>query len=293
MISGMPRGNQERWLLLCLVLSGAMHSLQHCNAWTVNRFGSCRRVRPTVLSASSSWLENINGPPYLAVITEPNTCDSEERMNTTLEAIEAAVSTQQVALVSVRIGKPADISQEDIDSRVKDLTRRILDLKDKNNFHVVVSSDWVGTVDASSKVGIHVKESHRGQIPDIRDRLGNDVLIGTSAHSIESALDAVSKYGPNYLFVGTCYETASHPEKKEADLEGPALPGQVSRAIQTEFGTSPVVLAIGGIDETNCWEPVLNFGADGVAVIRAVLQASNPADAVLQIQANMHRGNRK
>jgi thiamine-phosphate pyrophosphorylase len=118
----------------------------------------------------------------------------------------------------------------------------------------------------------------------MRQRLGSDVTIGISAHSLESAIEAVTEYAPDYLFVGTCYKTTSHPEKSKADLEGPALPGQVQRAV-----TSIPVFAIGGIDETNCHEPVLRYGAHGVAVIRAVLRSSDPAQAVIQIHNNMIR----
>jgi thiamine-phosphate pyrophosphorylase len=154
-----------------------------------------------------------------------------------------------------------------------------------------VSSDWIGTLDEQSSVGVHFKGMHRHLIPATRERLGPDALVGTSAHSVDSALEAISEYGaPDYFFVGTCYMTASHPEKDETDLEGPTLPGRVSRAIQAQYGISLPVLAIGGIDETNCEEPVCAFGADGVAVIRAVLRASDPADAVLQIQASMGSG---
>ena len=209
-------------------------------------------------------------------------------MKASLAAIEAAVSTQLVSLVSIRIAKTDTIaSQEEMEARVKELTRRILQLKETNTFHLVVSSDWVTTVDASSGVGVHVKEGQRTMIQGIRERLGKSVLIGTSAHSIESAVDAVALHTPDYLFVGTCYETESHPEKGAAQLEGPSLPGQVAESIRMKFGVAPIVLAIGGIDETNCWEPVGKYGADGVALIRAVLQASDPADAVRKIHRTM------
>lgn len=286
-------------LLSCLLVLSTVR-LQH--AWTWNRrevpAASCRQsgAFTSVLSSLlllghsvSPFLAQTNGPPYLAVITEPNSCDNMERMQTALDAIANAVSTQQVYLVSVRINEAPGVSHEDMKARVKELTTKIMDLKSNNTFHLVVSSDWVETIEASWEVvGVHVKENNRSLIPAIRDRLGNGVLIGTSAHSTESALDAAFNYVPDYLFVGTCYKTASHPEKEAVDLEGPTLPGEVARAIRAaEIGTSPIVLAIGGIDETNCHDPVLRFGADGVAVIRAVLQAPNPADAVVRIRASL------
>lgn len=250
---------------------------------------SAARSEVAMKSASSSWAEKVNAPPYLAIIAERNACNSQEKMQSTLEAIEAAVSTQQIALVSVRIGKPKDPTRlNEIEGRVKKLTNKILKMTEKNNFHVVVSSDWVETLEESSSVGVHFKQHHRHLIPSVREKLGPGALIGTSAHSIESALESIAEYGcPDYFFVGTCYLTASHPEKGAGDLEGPTLPGRVSRAIREKYDSSPPVLAIGGIDETNCDEPVCAFGADGVAAIRAVLHADDPAEATRQIQASM------
>jgi thiamine monophosphate synthase len=74
-------------------------------------------------------------------------------------------------------------------------------------------------------------------------------------------------------------------------LEGPALPGQVCRALeqqqQQQQQDRPVVFAIGGIDEETCAEPVLEYGADGVAAIRSVLQSLNPGMTVETIHQNM------
>jgi len=49
----------------------------------------------------------------------------------------------------------------------------------------------------------------------------------------------------------------------------------------------PIIFAIGGINEQNCHEPVVTYGADGVAVIRTVMQASDPGEVVLQMKAAM------
>jgi Thiamine monophosphate synthase len=199
--------------------------------------------------------------------------------------------------------------------------------------------------------GIHVKESHQCYIPLFRacseeqlsrhcqhhDDLNNDhddssndgdddnraCLIGTSAHSVDSAVQAYRKFQPDYFFVGTCFPTLSHPEKQQKDstsssssslfvpLEGPELPGQVARALEKEtaalilqlqqhsFETDdngpfrrgcdrPRVFAIGGIDASNSHEPV-EHGADGVATIRSILQAAEPARAVRGIIENMMR----
>jgi thiamine monophosphate synthase len=90
-------------------------------------------------------------------------------------------------------------------------------------FQVVVSSDWVSAAVEAKAHGVHVKEMHRHLMQDIRRKLGGEPLIGTSAHSVESAVSAFEIHRPDYIFVGTCYATQSHPGK--IVLEGPELPG--------------------------------------------------------------------
>lgn len=224
--------------------------------------------------------------PYLAVITEPDACDSEDRMNATIKAISSAVSTGKVALVSVRIVQPKHVAKaEEFEHRVVDLTTRLVALTEEHSFRIVVTSDWVPAAVRALAHGIHVKERDRSRIPDIRNQFAPRIpLIGTSSHSVASALETSSLYQPDYLFIGTCYATASHPEKVK--VEGPALPGTVRRALSGPI--RPVVLAIGGIDEHNCHAPVVVHGADGVAVIRSVLQSSDPG----RISELMHRNMR-
>jgi thiamine-phosphate pyrophosphorylase len=124
-----------------------------------------------------------------------------------------------------------------------------------------------------------VKEAHLKHIPDWIPLFDYDILIGTSAHSIESALKSSVLYRPHYYFVGTCFLTESHPEKSEAELEGPLLPGKIKESLRIDgrgdTNYSIPVFAIGGIDETNCCIPI-EAGADGVAVIRSVLKADQP-----------------
>lgn len=188
-------------------------------------------------------------------------------------------------------------------------------------FRVVVSSDWLDAAVESGADGVHFKESHRHLIEDVRDEYSRcgmpcPPVVGTSAHSVESAVQAWNQHRPDYLFVGTAYPTATHPEKVE--VEGPALPGQVVAAMlrsaicsAADDGAAaadaggdgdpsnpannsggkrrrrPKVFAIGGIDADKCREPVVEYGADGVAVIRSVMQADDPAEAVRRIRRMM------
>jgi len=110
-------------------------------------------------------------------------------------------------------------------------------------------------------------------------------MIGTSAHLLESAANTTF-FGVDYIFVGTCYLTLSHPEK--LDLEGPDFPGLVRDYLSERCadGMIPKVFAIGGIRANNCMEPIKS-GANGVAVIRDVMQASSPFHAALDLKTKM------
>lgn len=277
------------WSFWICVLSTVLPSL--AAAWTPSlrpRYSVFLQVQESNNSQSRNLFDGIVDFPFVAVITEPDACDSRTRMNETFKAIQTAVSTRQVALVSIRTGnKPNNIElpSEELEERVVELTRQVIALTCDAPFIVVVSSDWVSAAIRARAHGIHVKESHREKIPEIRRLFPYEPVIGTSSHSIDSAVDAWAKVHPDYFFAGTCYTTKSHPEKGESDVEGPELPGKIKMALLGEGCTSPV-LAIGGIDEGNCDVPV-RLGADGIATIRAVLLSIDPDKAITNIQRRM------
>jgi len=166
--------------------------------------------------------------------------------------------------------------------------------QDELDFILVVNDNIDGAIDGGAD-GVHVKEKDAASIPSLREKFTaksgrSSCIVGTSCHSIESALLS-NAYRPDYLFVGTCYLTQSHPEKTAVDmLEGPALPGKVKRALSSTSSDQnpqnpPIIFAIGGIDETNSKEPVI-LGADGAAAIRSILCASDPAHAAMAINDN-------
>jgi len=247
----------------------------------------------------------------MAIITEPDACSTDEKVNCTLNAIKEAVSRNHVDLISVRLdGNAATASPETLE-RAQFLTEQLLKLAHahhplgstnddtpstedpsmiKPSFFVVCSSDWVDVARSVRAHGVHVKESQLDSIPEWMSLFDYEILIGTSTHSVESALKSSTLYQPHYYFVGTCFLTESHPEKNVSELEGPTLPGIVKRSLPVEAYRDPnvpiPVFAIGGIDETNCMIPIQG-GADGVAVIRSVLQADRPDRVVASMHQNM------
>ena len=116
-------------------------------------------------------------------------------------------------------------------------------------------------------------------VEEARRLLGGDALIGRSVHSVAGAVEAEAA-GADFLIVGPIFPTPSHPESEGA---GTALLEQVRRAVAVPF------LAIGGVDASNI-EEVARAGASGAAVVRAVIAAPDPAQAVAELRAAFARG---
>jgi thiamine-phosphate pyrophosphorylase len=98
-----------------------------------------------------------------------------------------------------------------------------------------------------------------------RQLMGPAKVIGVSAGTVEEAKRA-EKDGADYLGVGPVYATVTKPDAGEPiGVEGLA---EILRAV------SIPVVAIGGINEGNV-EEVIAAGADGVAVVSAVVAAQD------------------
>ena len=115
--------------------------------------------------------------------------------------------------------------------------------------------------------GVHV--GRRGLRPrDARRLVGRDRLLGVSVHDGAAARDAVAA-GADYLFAGHVWDTPSHPGEPARGLD-------LVRAAAS--GGTPV-FAIGGVTVERVPE-ARQAGAVGVAVIRGIWDAPDPAAAV-------------
>ena len=116
-----------------------------------------------------------------------------------------------------------------------------------------------------------VQLSASGLTPRDARRISSRWWIGASVHTLAEA-SAARDGGADYLLVGPVFATPTHPE-------APAL----GLAELTRFaGLGAPVLAIGGISPANA-RSVMGAGAYGVAVIRAVWDAPDPARAAAEI----------
>lgn len=103
-------------------------------------------------------------------------------------------------------------------------------------------------------------------VEEARRFLGGGRLLGRSVHSVAAARQAAAA-GTDYLVFGHVFETASKPGLQS---RGVATLQAVARAV------SRPVIAIGGVTPERV-PAVRAAGAYGVAVIRGILGASDPA----------------
>jgi thiamine-phosphate pyrophosphorylase len=120
--------------------------------------------------------------------------------------------------------------------------------------------------------GVHVGQDDI-RCQEARRLLGPDKIIGVSAETVEQAV-AAEREGADYLGVGAVYPTKSKPDAAYTGIEG-------LRAIRA--AVSLPVVAIGGIDAERAPE-VLAAGADGVAVVSAVMSAPDPRAAAAALR---------
>ena len=111
--------------------------------------------------------------------------------------------------------------------------------------------------------GIHVGQEDM-EAAQVRQRVGDDMIIGVSVHSVEEALEAV-KNGADCLGLGAVFSTST---KTDVDL----LPRETLRDICAAVDI-PVV-AIGGINKSNISQ-LAGTGIDGVALVSAIFAAND------------------
>lgn len=110
-----------------------------------------------------------------------------------------------------------------------------------------------------------VQLGRRGMLPaDARRLVGAGRLLGCSVSPGDEAPEEA-----DFLLVGSVYATASHPGRA----------GSGAERLAEMTGTALPVIAIGGITPERVAE-VRGAGAAGVAVLRGVWDAPDPAEAV-------------
>ena len=145
------------------------------------------------------------------------------------------------------------------------LYERALKMKalcDKYNVPMLVD-DRADIAFAVGAAGVHVGQS---DLPAevARRMLGADAIIGVSAHNAEEAL-AAEAAGADYLGCGAVYPTGT---KKDTSVIGVESLKAIRAVTKLPF------VGIGGVTLAN-YRDVLNAGADGAAIVSAILSAND------------------
>lgn len=132
---------------------------------------------------------------------------------------------------------------------------------------LVLVNDRADVAAASGSDGVHLPERCL-PVHAVRHLVGDGCIVGRSVHSVEAAVQA-EREGADYVQVGAVFATASHPG---------ATPGGLELVRAVADAVSVPVIAVGGIDASRVRD-VVDAGADGIAVIRAILTEDDPAAA--------------
>ena len=111
--------------------------------------------------------------------------------------------------------------------------------------------------------GIHVGQEDMAAA-QVRQRVGDGMMIGVSVHSVEEALEAV-KNGADCLGVGAMFSTST---KTDINVLSKETLRDICAAVDI-----PVV-AIGGIHKSNLSQ-LADTGVDGVALVSAIFAADD------------------
>jgi len=134
--------------------------------------------------------------------------------------------------------------------------------------------DLANTLDAD---GVHLGQE---DLPIKKGRaiLGSEKIIGCSTHTISQAKKAVSE-GADYISVGPIFKTPIKADYKAVGLK-------FFKRVRQE--TELPVFGIGGIGLNNVKE-VIKSGADRVAVVRAIVNATDPKMNAARLKEELNK----
>lgn len=150
-------------------------------------------------------------------------------------------------------------------------------------------NDRVDVALAAGAEGVHVGQSDLAYV-DVRAIMGPDALIGLSVETMDQALDVPDldlmpggALGPDYLGVGPVFPTGTKADA--APVWG------LERLARLRGESRQTLVAIGGVTVDNAGD-CIRAGADGVAVVSAIIAAADPGQAARQLRraVNAARG---
>lgn len=178
------------------------------------------------------------------------------RGRSTKEIVKTAVAGG-VTCVQIR---EKDTDTREFVARAKELKRLLQPL----GIPLIVN-DRVDVALAVGADGIHLGQTDM-TIEDTKRIVGNEIIIGISAESLQDAIDAQAQ-GADYIGISPVFNSDT---KKDI-----ATPLGLEGITNIRKQTSIPLVAIGGINKENI-KSVIQAGADGIAVVSAIVSADSP-----------------
>ena len=161
--------------------------------------------------------------------------------------------------------------------RDKEATRRTLEIAGQTFCRLCdtysalfIVNDDPSLARACDADGVHVGQDDVA-VPEAREILGPDAIIGLSTHSEQQIADAE---GVDYISVGPVWETPTKEGRPAVGLELVRFAAENSRL---------PFYAIGGIDPTRAPE-VVEAGASRLCVVRAIRDADDPGEVAAALR---------
>lgn len=186
----------------------------------------------------------------------------------TLVEVVTAVLRGGIPAIQLRAKREPTRDMVELGRALRAETRRagaLLFVNDRVDVALVIGAD-----------GAHLGDDDL-PLPAARSITPQGFLLGRSVDTAQQAAEA-ERQGADYVGVGPVFQTAS-----KADA-GPAV--GIQRVSAVRSATALPLVAIGGIDAANA-AGVARAGADGVAVIRALMQARDPEAAARELLAEV------
>ena len=186
------------------------------------------------------------------------------RGRSTLEIVSAAV-----------YGGATVVQLREKDCSTRDFIEQALTLKDflKTRGVPLIINDRVDVAQAVEADGVHLGQTDM-PLEMAKGILGDSMIIGISAESLQDAIEA-EKGGADYLGVSPIYATPTKTDTAAAlGLDGLR---EIHKAVRL-----PLV-GIGGLNKDNSADVIRN-GAEGVAVVSAIVAADDPEAAARELK---------
>ena len=135
-----------------------------------------------------------------------------------------------------------------------------------------IINDNIDVAVKSKADGVHVGQSDMSA-KDVRRIIGDDMILGVSAQTVEQAIEAVES-GADYLGVGAVFSTST---KLDADSVSFNTLQEICKNV------SVPVVAIGGISGYNILE-LKGSGIDGVALVSSIFASDDITEACRKLK---------